>query len=151
MKSIYDQIWEAAVRLIQFRTCSRFELQKKLLERFPGEEAETSKILDEMERVMLLDDKRYTEQLVQHLMQKSIGRMKMKLEVRKRGIDEDLFQSLLQDAGYDEMDYAKRALEEKEGQVKEADPRKRKFKLMNFLRNRGFTDNTIYKALSFEL
>ncbi len=147
MKSIHDQIWESALRLIQFRMTSRFELQKKLEAKFPNEEDEISKVLDEMVRVMLLDDKRYTEQLVHHLMQKPIGRMKLKIEARKRGIDEDLFQSLLQDAGYDEMVFAKQALEEKEGQVTETDPRKRKFKLMNFLRNRGFTDETIYQVL----
>ena len=147
MKSIYDQIWESALRSIQFRMTSRHELQKKLLGKFPQEEGEISKVLDEMERVMLLDDKRYTEQLVHHLMQKPIGRIKLKIEARKRGVDEDLFQSLLQDAGYDEAVSAKQALEEKEGQVREEDPRKRKFKLMNFLRNRGFTDNTIYSVL----
>ena len=126
---------------------SRHELQKKLLSKFPQEEGEISKVLDEMVRVLLLDDKRYTEQLVHHLMQKPIGRIKLKIEARKRGVDEDLFQSLLQDAGYDETVFAKQALEEKGGQVRETDPRKRKFKLMNFLRNRGFTDNTIYKVL----
>ena len=147
MQSPHDQIWELALRLIQFRMTSRHELSKKLLTKFPQEEGEISKVLDEMVRVLLLDDKRYTEQLVHHLIQKPIGRLKLKIEARKRGIDEDLFQSLLQDAGYDEAASAKQALDEKEGQVRETDPRKRKFKLMNFLRNRGFTDNTIYQVL----
>ena len=147
MKSIYDQIWEATLHLIQFRMTSRHELQKKLLAKFPQEEGEIIKVLDEMVRVLLLDDKRYTEQLVHHLIQKPIGRIKLKIEARKRGVNEDLFQSLLLDAGFDEAVACQRALEEKEGQVRETDPRKRKFKLMNFLRNRGFTDNTIYQVL----
>jgi regulatory protein len=147
MQSPYDKIWEAALRSIQFRMTSRHELEKKLLSKFPQEEGEISKVLDEMVRVLLLDDKRYAEQLAHHLTQKPIGRIKLKIEARKRGIDEDLFQSLLLDAGYDEAVACKRALEEKEGQVRESDPRKRKFKLMNFLRNRGFTDETIYQVL----
>ncbi len=147
MQSIHDQIWEKALHLIQFRMTSRHELQKKLLAKFPEEEGEIGKVLDEMERVMLLGDKRYAEQLAHHLIQKPIGRIKLKIEARKRGIDEDLFQSLLLDAGYDEAVACKQALEEKEGRVRETDPRKRKFKLMNFLRNRGFTDETIYQVL----
>ena len=147
MPSTYDQIWEKALHLIQFRMMSRHELKRKLMDKFPNEESNISKALDEMTRVMLLDDKRYTEQLINHLTQKPIGRIKIIIETRKRGLDEDLVESFLISSGYNETEAAQRALKEKEGRVREADPRKRKFKLMNFLRNRGFTDAVIYGVL----
>jgi len=147
MQSIYDQIWESALRSIQARMVSKQELSRKLLAKYPSEDYTVSKVLEEMERVMLLDDKRYTEQLLHHLTQKPIGRIKIMVEARRRGLDEELVESLLIASGYDEAEAARRALNEKETRVKETDPRKRKFKLMNFLRNRGFTDSTIYKAL----
>ncbi len=115
--------------------------------KFPDEERDVLKILDEMERVELLNDKRYTEQLINHLTQRPIGRIKIKMEARKRGLDEDMMQSALQKSGYDEEKACKIALEQKEKTVSESDPRKRKQKLMNFLRSRGFTDSVIWGTL----
>jgi regulatory protein len=146
MQTHYDKIWESALRSIQIRTTSREELRRKLMAKFPQEEHQISKVLEEMERVLLLDDKRYTEQLVTHLLQKPIGRIKIQIETRKRGLDPELVDALLIAADYDEGAMAKKALEAK-GEIREADPRKRKFKLMNFLRNRGFTDATVYKVI----
>ena len=127
---------------------SRSDLQRKLKTKYPDEEGHILKILDEMERVELLNDKRYTEQLINHLTQRPIGRLKIMVEFRKRGLDEDMMEPLLLSAGYDEEETCKKALEVKEKTLHETDPRKRKQKLMNFLRNRGFRDAAIYKVLS---
>ena len=148
MKSIYDKIWESALKAIQTRMMSRFDLEKKLKKKYPDERGYISQILDEMERVELINDKRYTEQLVNHLIQRPIGRLKIKLETRKRGLDPDLVEAILLNVGYNEEENAKKAAEEKEKLLKETDPRKRKHKLMNFLRNRGFRDAVIYQVLS---
>ena len=127
---------------------SRSELQRKLKTKYPDEEGYVLKILDEMERVELLNDKRYTEQLINHLTQRPIGRMKIMMEFRKRGLDEELMEPLLLSAGYDEGETCKKAMEVKEKTLHETDPRKRKQKLMNFLRNRGFKDAVIYSTLT---
>ena len=75
---------------------SRSELQRKLKTKYPDEEGYILKILDEMERVELLNDKRYTEQLINHLTQRPIGRMKIMMEFRKRGLDEELMEELIE-------------------------------------------------------
>lgn len=147
MKSAYDKIWESALKLIQTRIMSRADLKKKLKTKYPEEEGHISRILDEMERVMLLNDKKYAEQLISHLTARPIGRLKIMLELRKRGLDEDLMEPLLLSAGYNEEKMCKKAMEEKEKTLKETDSRKRKQKLMNFLRNRGFKDAVIYQGL----
>lgn len=147
MKSTYDKIWGTALRAIQIRMMSRFDLRRKLLAKYPNEEGYISQILDEMERVMLINDKKYTEQLINHLIQRPIGRLKIKLETKKRGLDSDLVDSMLMQLGYDEGSACRKALEDKEKTIRESDPRKRKQKLMNFLRNRGFRDAVIYSAL----
>ncbi len=145
MKSTYDKIWESALNVIKARMVSRFDLKKKLLFKYPEEEGYVIQVLDEMERVMLIDDRRYTEQLINHLIQKSIGRLKIKMEIRKRGLDEDSAESILMNSEYDEEKWCKRAMENKT--ISETDSRKRKQKLMNFLRSRGFTDAVIYSVL----
>ncbi len=149
MQSTYDKIWGSALKSIQVRMTSRADLRRKLLRKFPEEEGYILKILDEMERVELLNDRRYAEQLLNHLLQRPIGRLKFMVEFRKRGLDNDLIEPLLMAAGYDEEAMCRQALEEKEKTVRETDPRKRKQKLMNFLRNRGFKDAVIYKTLRF--
>ncbi len=126
---------------------SRSDLARKLKSKYPDEEGHILKILDEMERVELLNDKRYTEQLINHLTQRPIGRLKIMVEFRKRGLDEKLIEPLLLSAEYDEEVTCKKALEDKKKTLREDDPRKRKQKLMNFLRNRGFRDAVIYKGL----
>ena len=147
MQSTYDKIWESALNLIQARMMSRSDLARKLRQKYPDEEGYISQALGEMERVELLNDKRYAEQLVSHLTQRPIGRLKIMVETRKRGLDVDMVQAILMASFYDEEAACKKALGEKEKTVRETDARKRKFKLMNFLRSRGFTDAVIWATL----
>ena len=55
--------------------------------------------------------------------------------------------SFLMNIAYSEEEAVKKAAEEKLKTLRETDPRKRKQKLMNFLRNRGFTNAVIYQQL----
>ena len=146
MKSIYDKIWGSALRFIQIRMMSRSDMEKKLKRKFPDEGGHISQVLDEMERVMLLGDKKYAHQLINHLIQRPIGRLKIIMEIRKRGLDKDMTEVILLSVGYDEEEACKKAMEEKVRTLNETDPRKRKQKLMNFLRNRGFRDAIIYQG-----
>ena len=148
MKSTYNKIWHSALYAIQRRQMSRSDLMRKLKQKYPDEEEYIIQILDEMKRVELLNDKRYTEQLINHLVQRPIGRFKIIIETKKRGLDQDLVQSMLIGSDYDEEKMCKKAFEEKDKFLKESDPRKRKFKMMNFLRNRGFANNVIYTILN---
>ncbi|MCK5607412.1 regulatory protein RecX [Candidatus Pacearchaeota archaeon] len=147
MESTYDKIWKSALNTVQRRMISRHDLLRKLLGKFPNDEGDILKTLDEMERVMLLDDKRYTELLINHLIQRPIGRLKIRLETRKRGLDNDLVDSALMNSEYNEKESCQKAMDVKLETLKEDDPRKKKQKLMNFLRNRGFADTIIYSVL----
>ncbi len=147
MRSMHDKIWESALKSIQVRQMSRSDLKRKLITKFADETAEIDLVLDEMERVQLLNDKRYAEQLINHLTQRPIGRLKLMNEARKRGLDSDMVQGLLVDLDYNEESMAKQAFEVKEKTISEDDPRKRKQKLMMFMRGRGFTNAVIYSVL----
>ena len=147
MQSTYDKIWQSAIKFITIRMISSSELEKKLLSLYPDESAYVSQTIEEMKRVELINDRRYTEQLIHHLTLRPIGRLKISIETRKRGLNKDLVDELLMNCGYDEEENAKKAYEEKLKTVHETDPRKRKFKLMNFLKNRGFTDSVIWHVV----
>ena len=147
MKSIYDKIWKSALNAIQRRQMSRFDLARKLKQKYPGEDGDIIKALDEMERVELLNDERYTQQLIDYLIQRPIGKFKIMVEARKRGLDKDLVQSNLINSDYDEEKACKKAFDIKNKTLHEANPLKRKQKMMNFLKNRGFNIGVIYSVL----
>ena len=147
MKSTYDQIWEAALRKLESRAQSKTELIRKLTEKFPGDRGTILQIIEEMERIHLLSDHRFTEEYVHHLIQKPIGRLKIMMETRRKGLSDDMVEQALLDAGYDEESACREAAKQKSAFIREEDPRRYKQKLMNFLRNRGFKDSTIYQAL----
>ena len=146
---LHHQIWESALRKLSIRPHSQHELKIKLLRDFPHEEEAIGTALDEMVRVHLLNDRQFTEAYVRSLIQKPIGRIKIMVEARQRRLDPLLVDQFLLDFGWDEGESCQRAAAEKERSLqRENDPRKRKQKLMAFLRSRGFTDRTIWKGLS---
>lgn len=147
MKSTYDQIWESALKKLEIRSHSKAELTRKLTEKFPGDRGTILRVIEEMERVQLLNDHRFTEEYVNHLIQKPIGRFKIMMETKKRGLDQDMVEQVLLDAGWSELLEAKEALEAKKRLLSETDERKRKQKLVNFLKNRGFGNSAIYRIL----
>jgi SOS response regulatory protein OraA/RecX len=148
MKSTYDQIWESALRKLEIRPHSVYELEQKLMGQFSGERGEILKVIEEMKRVNLLNDRQFTEEYVHHLIQKPIGRIKIMVETRRKGLNQDLVDQMLVNENWSEEKSAKKALDEKERISREPDERKRKQKLVNFLRNRGFKDAVIYKLVT---
>lgn len=142
-----QKIWAMALKLLSARMTSRAELLKKLTQRFPNEPDGVASALAEMERVELINDKRYAEQLIHHLLTRPIGRMKIMAETKRRGLPAEMIEGLLLEQGYDEEKEAQKALGGKAILLTETDVRKRKQKLMNYLRGRGFTDRVIFHAL----
>ncbi len=134
------------MRKIEVRSHSKAELIQKLQLKFPNERGMILKVIEEMERVQLLNDRRFTEEYINHLIQKPIGRLKIMVESRKKGLDEDLVEQVLLEANWTEEESAKKALEEKQRVLSDDDPRKKKEKLINFLKNRGFTDKVIWQV-----
>lgn len=147
MKSTYDQIWESALKKLETRAHSKAELISKLTQKHPGERGLILKVIEEMERVQLLNDRRFTEEYVHHLIQKPIGRFKVMMETRKRGLNDDVVEQALLDAGWNEDEAARQAIEAKSRLLSQTDERKNRQKIVNFLKNRGFRDSTIYKVL----
>ncbi len=147
METIYDEIWSAALRKIEVRAQSRKELKEKLLMKFPQEEGLILKVIEEMERVHLMSDLRFTEEFVAHLTQKNVGRFKIMNETRQKGLSVASVEQALLDLDWSEERVAKKALQEKVASLGSLEERKKKQKLMSFLRSRGFTDRVIYLVL----
>ena len=148
MKSIKNEIWSSSIQFIKIRAMSRSELRMKLNKKHSGENKLIEKVLNELEDIQLLNDKKYAEQLINHLIQRPIGQIKIYNDCRKRGLNTDLVQALLMNTNYSEEKMAEKALEQKLISLRESNLRKRNQKLMNFLKSRGFTSNVIYSVVS---
>lgn len=130
------------------RPHSKKEIKDKLLAKFPADEGPIFKVIEEMEGLHLLSDRQFTEAFVAHLTQKNIGRLKIMFEARKKGLPDDVVEQALLDQEWSEENAAKRAMDEKKRVLEGVDERRKKQKLINFLKNRGFTERVIY-ALAF--
>ncbi len=149
MQNITEKMWASALKKIGIRPHSRKELHQKMLENYPQDEGVIIQVLDEMERLHLISDRQFTEMYLSHLTQKNIGMMKIINETNKKGLSRVNVEQALFDMNWSEEDSAKRAIEEKSRLLNgPKDDRKNKQKIMNFLRNRGFKDNLIYKLFS---
>ncbi|MFH0820828.1 MAG: regulatory protein RecX [Candidatus Peregrinibacteria bacterium] len=147
MTDLDKKIWEKALLFLKFRPHSRKELKTKLAAHFAEATDAIDQTLDEMGRVQLINDRRFTELWVAFIIQKPVGRIKILVEARRKGLDRELVEQALSDAGWDEKKSALRALEEKKRTLHEEDSRKRKMKLANFLRGRGFTNAIIFRIV----
>jgi len=145
--NLKENIWKAALNYLKLRPHSKKELHDKLRRKFPNEDGSIETALDEMQRVQLINDQRFTEEFVSHLTQKNIGRFKLFGETRKKGLSNEKVEQALLDQNWVEEEVIKRAIEEKKRVLGEMDKRKLKQKLVSFLQNRGFTNGVIFKAL----
>lgn len=147
MESSQQKIWSAALKILELRIHSKKEIREKLLKKFPQNEGDILQVMDEMERVHLISDQRFAEEFVAHLTQKNIGRLKIMHETRLKGLPTRLVEQILLDQNWSEEKAANRAMQEKNRVLDEVDERKKKQKLLSFLRNRGFTERVIYSLL----
>ncbi len=131
---------------------SKAELLQKLNITFPSEHGNVLQAIEEMERVHLLDDRQFTENFIHYISQKAVGRFKIMMEAKKRGLDKDLVEEVLDNIEWSEISSAKRAVSEKMRLIKNIDTHKKKQKLLYFLKSRGFESSSIFSALKkFEI
>jgi len=85
-----------AVQITGKRNLSRAELMKKLSEKGFSEE-DSSAAADWLCEMGVLDDTAYAELLVRHYRAKGFGDLRVREELRRRGIDRDLIASVLEE------------------------------------------------------
>ncbi|MFN3477234.1 MAG: regulatory protein RecX, partial [Candidatus Methylomirabilales bacterium] len=125
------------------------ELKERLLKRgfSPGDVAEA---LVELEKKGYLDDRQFAVSWARwRLSGKPMGRARLWQELKAKGLqDEDIEEALKETyAEADELKLALIASERKLQSLKKLDPEKRRQKLFQFLKRRGFPLPTIRKAL----
>ncbi|MBA1147471.1 regulatory protein RecX [Ectothiorhodospiraceae bacterium WFHF3C12] len=135
----------AAVRLLARREHARAELAAKLRQRdFDGEIV--SEVLSDLEGRGLLSDERFAEEYVRYRYNRGYGPLRIRAELRERGVDDGISDRWLDDP---ELDWAAAARAARRKRFGDAGPeslpeRQREQRFLNY---RGFTGDQIRAAL----
>ncbi len=149
----YDAAWECALRLLEQRPHTHFEVRTKLRQRqFAA--ADIDKVLTELERLKLVDDLEFARVFIREKIgsSRAVGRRRIMMELHRRGVASELAERAFVEVGDDEFmpaesERALAALEQKMRalRLQELDFKTRQ-KLWRFLSGRGFSSDAIRAA-----
>ncbi len=134
-----------ALKLLGLRNHSQKELERKLLKK--GYETESIvSVLEKLTRQGVLDDRIFAMELIRsRSRRKPAGKLKIGVELRKKGVSEPIIGELLKE--YDSTALCYRAAEKKIASLYQLTDAERKRKLEVFLNNRGFEWQEIQTVL----
>ena len=145
----YSKAKHTAFSLLTRRRHSRKELRRKLTVRGFGLPI-VEKVLSECERLQYIDDETAADFFMGELVRKQIGLLRIKEVMKARGFDRDLVNRMINKHQLleREPELAAAAVEKKKSALdRETDNRKRREKIVRFLRSRGFRPSTISAVL----
>ena len=125
-----------ALKLLGLRSHSREELERKLLKKgYTTESIEP--VMEKLTKKGVLNDRMFSMELIRSKSrQKPAGKIKMRAELRKRGVSDTIIDELLKE--YESGALCQRAAEKKFGSLHGVTETEKKKKLEIFLHNRGF-------------
>ena len=135
-----------ALRYLAQREYSRLELEQKLAIHARSSDQEAlSSVLDKLEQNGFLSAVRVVEQIIR-TRRSRFGSQRIVHELKEKGIDEHLIQSVLPSLKETEPEAAFKIWQKKFGKV--PDTREERGKQMRFMMSRGFSMEVIQRALS---
>jgi regulatory protein len=133
-----------ALRFLAQREHSRLELERKLA-RYGASNEEIANLLDRLQADGKLSEARLIEQTVA-IRGKRYGRLKLKHELRAKGVSDAAITAGLEHGKTGELLAATAVWQRKFGRLPKS--LLEKARQVRFLQNRGFTSDVIYKILS---
>lgn len=133
-----------AMNILARREHSRKEVRDKLRQKFDPDTELLDAVLDQLVADDLLSDQRFSEAFVRWRVGKGQGPVRIRMELRERGIDGD---AALGECDVDWFALAVEVAHKRFGTSPVTDPKERA-KRMRFLRYRGFNGEQIRSALN---
>ena len=141
-------LWHSALGLLSRRDHSRLELAQKLrLRQFDNELIEPA--LDKLEEQQWLCDERFARIQVRQHVFKRHGPMRIRMELKRKGVDEQLIELALAEDETDWFTLAKDCYESRFRNPEIADIKERA-KRVRYLQSRGFNSEQVRYALEAE-
>ena len=142
---IYQELEQAAIRLLASREHSREELRRKLASR-AGDTDELEQVLDTLETRGYLSDERFVEQYIGYRKRKGFGPLRIRKELLERGVDTALIDHWLDELADEWSSLLEETAVRKFGAEAPADFKARA-KRARFLEYRGFSTESIRQSL----
>ncbi len=143
-----DRVKHKALELLARREHSRRELHTKLVRKgYP--EVLVERVVAELEAARLLSDERFAESFVRARTERGHGPLRTERELRDKGVDPVLIESVLDSGDPQWLDLVQRIRRKKFGSAVPTDYRERA-RQARFLQYRGFTYDQIQRALAPE-
>ena len=146
----FQRALNSALRILTGRDHSKYELTQKLIRKgFTLED--TERAVAECERLDYINDERTSQVYIRQLSSKGYGLKRIRLEMSKKGLSDDVIQNILAEAisDLDEPKSAEQILRKNIRRFeREIDPKKKRAKVYRFLYSRGFSQDTIRKLLN---
>ncbi len=143
--SVEGKARKIALRYLSRREYSQQEMSEKLVSK-GIERIIADAITKELVHDNLINDVRFTQELVRVRMIRGYGPLKIKFELKQRGVSEEMASQCLSDIEVDWASHARLALERKFRQQPVEDY-KEWAKRANYLRGRGFTSEHVQRSL----
>jgi len=143
------QAWRTAVRLLEYRPRSRWELTRRLQQK--GFESPTiSRTLDRLADTGLVDDERFAQEMVQSLVRsRNLGKRAIFDRLRRAGVSRDVAQAAMDQelADYDEVRQAQQVVDKYLPRLADLEPVKQRRRLQGYLHRRGFPYGVIEQVM----
>ena len=150
MKDTFDTFLNYALVVLGKRMLSEYELQQKLMQKFPDiSSEEIPKILSFCRERKYVDDELFTKMWIEYRRdQKKKGKQQISYELGQKGISEEMREKVFASVEFDELSLAKELGEQKRKQFSHFPLFQQKVRLQRFLFSRGFSSESIEAVLS---
>ena len=139
----YDAVKEKALRLLEFRSHSEFELKEKL-KHLGAKDEDIEKTFEFLHEYHLTDDRIYAARLANDLSNiKKFGKHRIKAELARRGIDRYIISEVLEEIETDEGEQLLPLMEKK---LKGDFDRKSRDRAFRYFAARGYSFDDIKRA-----
>ena len=142
--------FNAAANFLKTRERSQKEIKDKLKTK-DYSEVVIEKVLEKLERLDIVNDKRFAEMFVRDRMKlKPKGKKVLQLELMQKGIDRNIIEEVLSEmlSGDNELELAKRVLAKAEKKYAGLEENIKRDKIIKYLLGKGFAYNIIEEVLS---
>lgn len=139
---------EKAMRLLARRAYSERELTRKLYSYGCYSTPQIREALEFCRKNRFLNDELLAQDYARALSDRNCGSFKIRLQLRKRGVAEELVQNAVEQTAESEPEAARRAYEYKSRLLtRETDPLKKRQKLYRYLASKGFSPEIIRECM----
>ncbi|HRY59922.1 MAG TPA: RecX family transcriptional regulator [Patescibacteria group bacterium] len=149
-EEVNAKAFNAAANFLKIRERSKKEIRDKLKTKEYLENV-IEKVLEKLERLDIVNDKRFAEMFVRDRMKlKPKGKKVLKMELMQKGIDRNTIDEVLGDmlGGENEIELAKKVLEKAEKKYSGSEENIKRDKIVKYMLARGFKYEMIISLLS---